>query len=115
MFRKEAVDMLMIPLIIVAGFHLLSGYVAYGGALILLHQSYPVAYPLAVVVLVGLGFGLFFIAKRSVIRQGVSISFGFSRMSPRHRRMYCLGYCLLGLSFILALPWILGPAQVSLP
>ncbi len=43
------------------------------------------------------GVALFLVAKLSVVRSGVRISFGSSSMSPWHRRAYRAGYFLMGL------------------
>ena len=37
----------------------------------------------------------FLIAKVSVIRRGILVSFGSKRMSRGHRRLYRLGYALM--------------------
>lgn len=49
--------------------------------------------------LYGLGFSLFLLAKLSVLRQGLWMSFGSDHMSPWYRWLYRIGYCLMGLGF----------------
>ncbi len=48
----------------------------------------------------GLGLTLFVIAKLSLIRQGIRVSFGSDKMSPWYRWIYRTGYCLMGLGVL---------------
>ena len=41
------------------------------------------------------GFTSFLVAKLSVIRQGIRVSFGPKHMSPTHRALYYVGYILM--------------------
>ena len=45
--------------------------------------------------LYGLGLTLFLVAKLSLLRRGIPISFGSARMSPWNRRAYRSGYALM--------------------
>ncbi|MEM9660398.1 MAG: hypothetical protein AAF961_18695 [Planctomycetota bacterium] len=45
--------------------------------------------------LLAIGFALFLRAKASLFEQGIWFSFGSGRMTPRMRRLYRLGYCLM--------------------
>ena len=100
MWRREAIANWVILLgpavlgilgayISVFALHNPSGFIAATGGLIL--------------TLYGIGFALFLKAKLSLIRQGISFSFGSARMSPRFRRMYQAGYCMMGLAILLSL------------
>ena len=46
------------------------------------------------------GFALFLVAKISVLRQGIPLSFGSARMSTWNRRAYRSGYVLMFLGVV---------------
>jgi len=55
------------------------------------------------------GASCFVIARMSVIRQGIRVSFGSKHMSRGHRRLYRLGYALMIAGLVLhAAIWILA-------
>ena len=57
--------------------------------------------------LVIVGLAMFVVAKLSVIRRGVLVSFGSQRMSPTMRRLYRLGWVLMLPGGIVTLLWTL--------
>lgn len=60
----------------------------------------PIGFAWFTILLYGVGLALFVIAKLSLYRQGRWLSWGSAHMSPRYRRMYRIGYCLMGLGFL---------------
>ena len=60
----------------------------------------PVGFAWFTILLYGFGLALFVTAKLSLYRQGLRLSWGSARMSPRHRWMYRIGYCVMGLGFL---------------
>ena len=60
----------------------------------------PVALPCFTLAVYALGLVLFLLAKISLLRRGISISFGLRQMPPWHRRAYVTGYALMGLGLL---------------
>lgn len=54
------------------------------------------------------GFLCFFVAKLSVIRTGVWLSFGSRGMSRRNAKLYRIGYALMGFGILLSVPALIA-------
>ena len=53
------------------------------------------------------GFACFLAAKLSVLRRGVSISWGSRGMSPGYAQLYRAGYFIMGVGALMSVPAIL--------
>lgn len=62
----------------------------------------------ATILFYGLGLTLFVIAKLSLVRQGIRVSFGSDKMSPWYRWIYRAGYCLMGLGIVATMVLVVG-------
>ena len=72
----------------------------------------PTGFVWATLSLYGVGFVLFLLAKLSILRQGIWISFGFAHMSPWCRWMYRTGYCLMGLGFFFTMALVITQGAI---
>lgn len=70
-------------------------------------KRFPFGGPATAVLLASVGFFFFSVAKFSLFRQGILLSVGSSRMTPRNRFFYRFGYALIVvsalISFVIAL------------
>ena len=69
-------------------------------------RSQPARFGWLTLALYAGGFVLFAAAKTSVMRRGTLVSFGSARMSPRSRRLYRLGYVLMGTAVALTVLYL---------
>jgi hypothetical protein len=65
---------------------------------------YPIGFGWLTLGLYSLGLALFLSAKLSLLRRGILISLGSSRMSTCNRRAYRAGYTLMALAILATFP-----------
>ena len=63
--------------------------------------------------LFGAGLALLVLAKASLLRRGIYVSFGSSAMSPWNRRAYRSGYALMLLGLLATLALLMVPGRDS--
>ena len=68
----------------------------------------PTLFRILSLLVCAIGFCLFFVAKLSVFRQGIFVSFGSRQMTRRHRWMYWMGYSLIGIGWLLGIGAVLA-------